>query len=397
MARQEIDQGDLNRTRVLWARALLWLAVIGVFPLSLAQWGPWVFETDAIHFPGDATTIQTQTMPLEGYTGLPGFLFAHGLGNPILHLGVLWLWLAFAPAGVFPALALVWGRGSSWAMRAYIAWLTVGTSLSVITAIQLFGVTPRAICYGPGGCPTITVVSRQPGWGAWVTLGALALLWVAAAARLFIPHAAFAPYSLAQEPERVGAARYLKTLRRASAAVFTLGALIWGFGLILVPWATHNCTGFPISWTHFVRGSCAGLDANDAISFVWPANTMEHALDFTMFLVFMGLLGIVAMGALWRKGWGGPVVAAIWAALATWLFLQVRTGLAALLEHPTQLTFATSGAWGSGAGPLVTGAGLALACLGVIGAWFAAIDSFRRKGHATDLAPLPEAASAGSL
>jgi hypothetical protein len=396
LARQEIDPGDLSRARVLWARTLVWLAVIGVFPLSLAQWGPWVIERTQIRFPGDTSATQVQTAPLEGYMGLPNFLFAHGLHNPMLHLGILWLWLAFAPAGIFPALALVWGRGSSWAMRTYIAWLAAVTSLAAIAAIQLFGVTPRAICYGPGGCPTITLVSRQPGWGAWVTLGALALLWVAAAARLFAPRAAFAPYSLAQEPERVDA-RYLPALRRFSAAAFTLGALIWGFGLILVPWATHNCTGFPIAWTHFVRGSCAGLDANDAIPFVWPANTMEHALDFTMFLVFMGLLGIVAMGALWRKGWGGPVVAAIWAALATWLFLQVRTGLAALLEHPTQLTFATSGAWVSGSGPLVTGAGLALACIGVIGAWLAAIDSFRRKGHANDPAPLPEAASAESL
>lgn len=179
-------------------------------------------------------------------------------------------------------------------------------------------------------------------------------------------------------------------LRRGSAAGFTLGTLIWGFGFILVPWATNNCTGFPLAWTHFVRGACVGLDANDTIPFAWPATTVDQGYDFTMFLVFMGLLGIIAMGALWRKGWGGPVVATIWAALATWLLLQVRAGLATMLEQLTRLTFATSGTWVSGAGPLVTGAGLALAVIAVISAWIAATSSFSGSGRARDLAPVSE-------
>ncbi|HEX9038084.1 MAG TPA: hypothetical protein VF808_13955 [Ktedonobacterales bacterium] len=62
-------------------------------------------------------------------------------------------------------------------------------------------------------------------------------------------------------------------------------------------------------------------------------------------------------------------------ALATWL-LQVRAGLATMLEHPPQLTFAAA-EWVSGAGPLVTGVGLALAGIAVIGAWIAASGSFR--------------------
>lgn len=403
MARLEMDQGSLSRARVLWTRALLWLAVIGVFPLSLAQWGPWVIERQAMRFPGDTTTLHLQ-QSLPGFRGGPTFLFAHGLSNPTLQLGMLWFGLAVAPAGIFPALALVWGRGSSWAMRVYIAWLAAVTSLAAIAAIQLFGETPQAICYGPGGCPTITIVSRQPGWGVWITFGALVLLWVAAGARLFTPRAAFASSTSSppHAPQRAdGVSRltalWLAALRRSSAAVFTLGTLIWGFGLILVPWATNQCTGFPIAWTHFVRGSCAGLDANDAIPFVWPATTMEQALDFTLFLVFMGLLGLIAVGALWRTGWGGPVVATIWAALATWLVLQVRAGLATMLEHPPRLTFATAGAWVSGAGPLVTGAGLALAGIAVIGAWIAATGSFSGSGRARDLAPVPEATSAGSI
>ncbi len=60
LARQEMEQGALGRARVLWARALLWLAVIGVFPLSLAQYGPWVIERQAIRSPGETTATYVQ-------------------------------------------------------------------------------------------------------------------------------------------------------------------------------------------------------------------------------------------------------------------------------------------------------------------------------------------------
>lgn len=386
MARQETDQGTSSSARVLWTRALLWLAVIGVFPLSLAQYGPWVIERLAIRLPGDTTTYSQQYW--QGFRGLPTFLDAHGLSTPLLLTGVLWFWLALAPAGIIPALALVWGRGNARILRAYLAWLAVVTALAATAVIQLFGRTPVVFCRGTV-CATYT---RQLGWGVWVTLGALVLLWVAAAARLFTSRAALASSTsrLPETPKHADGVSRRTVLRRSSAAGFTLGTLIWGFGLILVPWATNNCTGFPLAWTHFVHGACVGLDANDTIPFAWRATTMEQGYYFTMFLVFMGLLGIIAMGALWRKGWGGPVVATIWAALATWLLLQVRVGLATMLEHPTRLTFATSGTWVSGAGPLVTGVGLALVGIAVIGAWIAATSFFRGSGRSRDLAPVPE-------
>lgn len=387
LARQEMDQGVLSGARVLWTRALLWLAVIGVFPLSLAQYGPWVVERLAIRLPGDTTTTYFQHS-WQGFSWVQTFLFAHGLSTPMLLDGMFWFALAVAPAGIFPALALVWGRGNAWILRAYLAWLAAVTALAATTASQLFGSTPEVFCRGPV-CATFT---RQTGWGAWVTLGALVLLWVAAAARLFTPRAAFASSTsrLPQTPKHADGVARRTALRRSSAAGFTLGTLIWGFGLILVPWATNNCTGFPLAWTHFVRGACVGLDANNTISFAWPATTVGQGHDFTMFLVFMGLLGIIAIGALWRKGWGGPIVAIIWAALATWLLLQVRAGLATMLEHSTRLTFETSGTWVSGAGPLVTGVGLALVCIAVIGAWIAAISSFSGRGRARDLALVSE-------
>jgi hypothetical protein len=390
VVRQEMDQGALSSARVRWTRELLWLAVIGVFPLSLAQYGPWVIERLAIRLPGDTTTTYVQ-QSWQGFRGLPNFLFAHGLSTPLLLMGTFWFGLAVAPAGIFLALTLVWGRENSWILRVYLAWLAAVTALAATTASQLFGETPGVFCRGPV-CATFTIVSRQPGWGAWVTVGALVLLWVAAAARLFTPRATLASSTsrLPQTPKHADGVSPSTVLRRSSAAGFTLGTLIWGFGLILVPWATNNCTGFPLAWTHFVRGACVGLDANDTIPFAWPATTVDQGYDFTMFLVFMGLLGIIAIGALWRKGWGGSVVATIWAALATWLLFQVRAGLAIMLEHPTRLTFATSGTWVSGAGPLVTGVGLAVVGIAVIGAWIAATDFFSGSGRTRDLAPVPE-------
>lgn len=383
MTLKDVEYSDLGVERARWTRALIWLAVVGVFPLSLAQWGPWMIEQVAIRFPGDTTAMSQQSLSF-GYAGLTGFLFAHGLSNRFLLQGVMWLWLGFAPAGILLALALVWRSASRGAAIAYIVWLIVATCGSAIAAVQLFGETPRVICEGPGSCPTISLLSRQPGWGAWLTLGALALLWVAAGARMFGPRAAFAPTNAAQPPERASGASHLKVVWRLGAAAFSLGGLTWGFGLILTPWTTHNCTGFPISWTHFTHGACAGLDANDAIPFVWSASTQETIFNFTSFLVFMGLLGVVAVFML-RRGWSGPVVATIWAALATWLFLQVRTGLEALLKHPTQLGFATDGAWVTGAGPLVTGVGMALCWAGVIIVWISAAGLFRPKSGANDL------------
>lgn len=397
MARQETDQEALSSARVLWTRALLWLAVIGVFPFSLAQYGPWVIERLAIRLPGDTTTTYVQ-QSWQGFSWLQPFLSAHGLGTPMLLTGMFWFGLAIAPAGIFLALALVWGRGNSWILRAYLAWLAAVTALAVTAASQLFGQTPGVFCRG-SECATITIVARQPGWGAWATLGALVLLWVAAATRLSTPRAAFAfstPH-LPQLPKHADGASRRIVLRRSSAAGFTLGTLIWGFGLILVPWATNNCTGFPLAWTHFVRGACVGLDANDTIPFAWPATTVDQGYYFTMVLVFMGLLGIIAIGSLWRKGWGGPIVATIWAAFATWLLLQVRVGLATMLEHPTRLTFETSGTWVSGAGPLVTGVGLTLVGIAVIGAWIAATSSFSGGGRARDRAPVPEAPAQEAL
>ena len=371
MAEQDAQSIVAPGWRWSWTGSLVWLGAVGAALMTYASQLVWAYDLEAQNFPGQGA-LPPRWSPWIGHNALyPLLIPLFGLGSNVPYYIEL-IWRVALPAGVALALALGVWRTSRLAAVAYVVWLAFVTTSVAAIAYTLFGRSPAALCQV--NCDYLEITAVRPANGLWLTLAAVALLWIAAGAWLASWRATRTP---SPQLSLASVTRALRTPERLAALVFTSGALVWVFGFIFVPWATQGCTGVPINWAHFVSGSCAGLDANDALGAGWSVGVLSNQ----MYLALGGLTGLVMMVALiavWQRGWFPPVIAAIWAALATWLTMLALTGLPVLLKNPPGLSVSTA-PWVTGAGPAVTEAGLVVVWVGAAVIYWGFVSQMRKR------------------
>ena len=377
MTRQEAKQGARRGMRWPWRETLVWLAVAGAALIIYANGIPWAYLQVAQAQPAQLGTpgmtwsplVWTPVNPRDGIITLLVPIF--GLGDNTSRYIEL-VWRVSLPAGLVLAAAMAVLRRSRLAAVAYIAWVAMVTVGVAVIAYAIFGRDPRAFCVV--NCDEIVIYARRAASGGWLALAALAPLWAAAGAR--VTGWRGAPLSV-RPMTRADAVRALFSPTRLGALIYTLGAAIWFFGFIFTPYATQGCTGFPINWAHFVSGACAGLDANDALGATWSLGELSTQMYIELG-AGTGLMMLVTVIAVWQRGWIPPVVATIWAALASWLMALALHGLPTLLQNPPRLSVSTA-PWVMGAGPPVTIIGALLAWVGVVALWTGMFIVWRRR------------------
>jgi hypothetical protein len=361
MTREHEDQGVARRARWSWAATLVWLAAAGAALLTYANSTPWAEMQVKQAQPAEGTPGMTWSpltrIPIQARDGIFALLIPTvGVGhNWVGYLGLLWK--VALPTGIVLALVMAFWRWSRLAAIVYFSWLALVTLCAAAIGYGLFGRPPQSLC--AINCDYMVIFAVRPAVGFWLTLAALALLWVSAGARLVSWRVAS---MAARRPVSPGALGALRSPARIAALVYTLGAVVWFFGFIFVPYATQGCTGLPINWAHFVSGSCAGLDANDALGAAWAVGAVS-ARSYILLGALTGLGMLVALIAVWQRGWLPPVFATIWAALATWLMALALNGLPALLDNPPRVSISTA-PWVVGAGPAVTETGAVIVWVG---------------------------------
>lgn len=364
MARNGGIAGLARGLRWSWAGGLMWLAVAGAALLTYATRVRWEFVQIANALPHSEIPQLVWTAVGSDWGLYPLLIPIFGLGSATPgNIGLLAK--ALPIAGVALALAMVIWRRSRIAAFAYIAWLSVATLDLAAMVYGLFGRPVQTLC--AFGCDYGVIVARHVTSGVWLALAALAMLWVAAGARLSGWRVATATASLMPS---ASLSRKRFSLVRIGALIYTLGMATWLFGFIFTPYATQGCTGFPVNWAHFVSGSCAGLDANDAMGFTWFS---DHGYVYALLGITL-LLMLVALNAIWQHGWVAPAFAIVWAALASCLMTLALMGLPGMLRRPPGLSVSTA-PWVTGAGPAVTAWGaltLWVGALVLVGGWAAA-------------------------
>lgn len=378
MTRQDVEQGASRGRRWPWREALVWLGVAGVALIIYANGVPWAYlqvaqaQPAQLGAPGMTwrTPVWAPVDPREGIITLLVPIF--GLGNNASRYIEL-VWRVSLPAGFVLAAAMAVLRRSRLAAVAYISWLIIVTVGVAVIAYAIFGRALQAFCLV--NCDEMVIYApRRAASGAWLALAALAPLWAAAGARV----TGWRGSPLGMRPMTLaGGVRALFCPTRLGALIYTLGAAIWFFGFIFTPYATQGCTGFPVNWAHFVSGSCAGLDANDALGAAWSLGEVSTQMYIALG-AGTGLMMLVALIAVWQRGWIPPVIATVWAALATWLMALALHGLPALLRNPPRLSVSTA-PWVMGAGPAVTIIGALLAWAGVVILWTGEFRVWRRR------------------
>ena len=86
--------------------------------------------------------------------------------------------------------------------------------------------------------------------------------------------------------------------------------------------------------------------------------------------VLLGML--VALIAIWQRGWIPPVISLIWIASATWLTALAIRGIPGMLRHPQHFNFSTA-PWVVGYGPAVAVTGAVIVWMGVVALWWAQV------------------------
>jgi hypothetical protein len=175
-----------------------------------------------------------------------------------------------------------------------------------------------------------------------------------------------------------------------AALLFTAGVALWALGFFAVPWATVNCSGLHVSLNHFVSGSCAGLDAGDALVYSPRLglkgldDTARQGSALTALYALLAGYAALALVAAWRRVRTRAML--VWC--GCWLVgitllagLAVR-GVAPILAEDPKLSSASIGEW-------VTGPGVAITFVGLLAAWAGLFFLWRATHH------VAEAAAAG--
>lgn len=285
--------------------------------------------------------------------------------------GIDGLWLAFTAARqsrlaivvmfllwvVVPCIGLILGqiilrrtRISLILISIYGGWLLLTTGMSLLS---LYGaLTAPAYVACDSNC---TSASRTIEWGVWLAFAALALGWAAFALLL--------RYRSQSANVYPGIAERYTTFHRMGAAIFTLGAALWAFGFFAVPWATAGCSGLHISFNHFVRGACRGLDGYDVLttglgpndSVVWP------------FMAASLLLGLLVIVTVWlpRMSLATWVTALGWSLLVTLMAIIGVYGVRMTMANPPIFAFGEQLIWVPSYGVALSALGLLTCCAAV--------------------------------
>lgn len=361
----------------------LWLMSAAGFFAWVATGAPWMLAR-VLPF-----VAASEPIPIQG--GDPALSdlaqFVHSHGFPTAGLALL-----FTGAEMYGAIGLLIGGALFMSLRprvratlllVYAAWLATQGAQAFFASTLMASGSFAAPWLGMS--PDLRIVTMSPGLGLWLT-------WLAAL--LGIAGVILARQALRQGAlDAPGASGMMGDWRQALAArpraerwgvgLATTGLVLWFCGFFALPWLTQGCTGLHVSFTHFLSGSCAGLDSADTLAqspfwklFLPSASaggsaglgsdarfTAQALASPGFFVVLATALAGWALLALWgdqggarRYGW---VVA--WLVFACVVAAMAFAGAQDMQANPIILAFNNTGPWMYGPGLAVTLAGLAVA------------------------------------
>lgn len=354
-----------SRLETLLIRAAPYLPLLAALLLFVGSLLTWVtvrfsFFTDSL----DLSSTNSFDMAIMGWSGLLGLIDQ----TPFIALArlTLFLWDVFPLAGILLGLILMRQRRVTRSpLTLYGAWLLITTLVfALILAHGLTMTSPFPCAPGAPVCPQTWVVSRGIEAGGWLTLGSLALSWLALGL-LIQRQRASAVIATPPGVDLVSLTSLTPALRyppshRLGAVIFTAGAALWAFGLFAVPWATSHCTGLHLSFNHFVRGACGGVDGFDVLSAGLAVSGQNSVISWPL-IEFAGITGLFVVITIWlpRLTRGTWVTALGWLLLASLLAFIGRRGIQATIANPPRFTYDMQGEW-------VGSYGAAICALGVI-------------------------------
>ena len=354
-----------SRLETLLIRAAPYLPLLAAILLFAGSLMTWVtvrfsFFTDSL----DLSSTNSFDMAIMGWSGLLGLIDQ----TPFIALArlTLFLWDVFPLAGILLGLILMRQRRVTRPpLTLYGAWLLITTLVfALILAHGLTMTSPFPCAPGAPVCPQTWVVSRGIEAGGWLTLGSLALSWLALGLliqrqRTSAVIATPPGVDLVSLTSLTPALRYPPS-HRLGAVIFTAGAALWAFGLFAVPWATSHCTGLHLSFNHFVRGACGGVDGFDVLSAGLAVSGQNSVISWPL-IEFAGITGLFVVTTIWlpRLTRGTWVTALGWLLLASLLAFIGMRGIQATIANPPRFTYDMQGEW-------VGSYGAAICALGVI-------------------------------
>lgn len=354
-----------SRLETLLFRAAPYLPLLAALLLFVGSLLTWVtvrfsFFTDSL----DLSSTNSFDMAIMGWSGLLGLIDQ----TPFIALArlTLFLWDVFPLAGILLGLILMRQRRVTRPpLTLYGAWLLITTLVfALILAHGLTMTSPFPCAPGAPVCPQTWVVSRGIEAGGWLTLGSLALSWLALGLliqrqRTSAVIATPPGVDLVSLTSLTPALRYPPS-HRLGAVIFTAGAALWAFGLFAVPWATSHCTGLHLSFNHFVRGACGGVDGFDVLSAGLAVSGQNSVISWPL-IEFAGITGLFVVITIWlpRLTRGTWVTALGWLLLASLLAFIGMRGIQATIANPPRFTYDMQGEW-------VGSYGAAICALGVI-------------------------------
>ncbi|MGE5334568.1 MAG: hypothetical protein ACM3N4_07705 [Nitrososphaerota archaeon] len=344
-----------------WMRVLtLALPFVSVAFLMLATWLPWVslraiFSDPGVALPNPASTV-TFDAPYNGANGFLGLLARVFPSAPLQFRAVSLIWSAWPLVGLLLSLFFLRQRQqkvSKTLLALYGGWLALTTIITIAVIYGLLTIVAPLSCWQT--CSPMSVTNRQPNAGLLIVLTGLGLGWLA----LGLLRGGRNPLS-ATAPA-VSTAQY-SPLHLIGAGVFSLGAALWAFAVLAIPWATSGCTGLHLSLNHFAQGSCSGVDGWD----VFIAGLGSRAALGIVAVELVPTVGLFAVISVWlprliRSTW---VTTLGWILLLTALFFIGIVGVGATIAHPPVLTSFAHDPWVAGQGDAVCGFGILLGWVG---------------------------------
>lgn len=347
-----------SRLETLLLHAAPYLPLLSAVLLLVGSWLTWVMVR--FGFAIDSLQGDSFDMPVLGWTGLLGLIDQ----TPFIALArvSLFIWDVFPLAGLLLCLLLTRQQRVARALLIlYGAWLFITTVIVALTFAHALTMSATFSCTPDSPvCPEPKVLSRSIEVGGWLTLGSLALGWLALGLLVQRRKATVAITGLGASV--MAQARYSST-HRLGAGVFTLGAVTWAFGLLAVPWATSGCTGLHLSLNHFVRGTCSGADGYDVLTAGLTTIGLSGVISWLMIEV-AGVIGLFAVITVWlprlkRATWVTPLA---WSLLAALVFAAGAIGVRATIAYPPVFTSDPHDPW--------TGSyGVAICALGIAVCW----------------------------
>lgn len=363
--------------RWLVARAL---ASVGGALFVVGAWVPWLAMD--LRFDRDGPTWHQQ---VNGGGGLLGFLQLVGYVGLNLPTRLLYLlsftWGAVTLLGVLLC-PLLWQRlsprGTRLAIAAYSGWVVFATIAATVAANALMRLVSGA--RGP-------FAPRVVGWhadrGFWLAALGLLCAWAAATMLQGEPRR-----SMGMRRATPGSVAPRTRPQLAGAGVLSVGALAWGVGFVALPWAMTRCASVSLSLNHYTNGSCAALDAGDAlattfINHVPLAATTATTTPDTYALLAYGLLtggALLVVAGAWRRAPTRALCAWLttWFALADGAVLVALRGVVIIRRTAPILSSDSAGAWAVGPGVFVCLVGLLLVACGLAALWWQSLGRARQ-------------------